>query len=120
MKTTAKSIAIRLITFLMIGMIVMLIANKAVFLHVHKLSDGTTIVHAHPYNKSTDTEPIKTHHHSNAEFFFFKNLELLFPVLFIAFALGLLVKTEHRSFEQEICYHSVYISQNKGRAPPVL
>lgn len=120
MKTTAKSTMLRFITFLMIGMLAMLVANKAVFLHVHQLNDGTYVAHAHPYDKSADSEPVKTHHHSNAEFIFFKNFELFFPVLFIAFAFGLLVKTEHRSIEQTISYQTIYISQNKGRAPPVL
>lgn len=36
----------------MIGIVGLFIANKAIFLHAHKFADGTTIEHAHPYDKS--------------------------------------------------------------------
>ncbi|MFA5587438.1 MAG: hypothetical protein WC987_01610 [Mariniphaga sp.] len=41
----------------MIGIVGLFIANKAIFLHAHKFADGTTIEHAHPYDKSNDSEP---------------------------------------------------------------
>ena len=51
----------------MIGLFGMLITNKAVFMHVHKLEDGSIVVHAHPYNESDNKTPYKTHHHSKTE-----------------------------------------------------
>ena len=119
MKTSVRNITIRFITFLMIGIMGMFIANKAIFLHVHKQSDGTIIAHAHPYDKSTDSEPYKAHHHTNAEFLFFQNFEILFLVVFLTFALFTLVKKEKFSFFIITRHTLSCIILHKGRAPPI-
>ncbi len=120
MRTTVKNITIRFITFLMIGIIGMFIANKVVFLHVHKLNDGTIIAHAHPYDKSNDSKPYKSHHHTNAEILFFQNLEILFLVVFLTFALFTLVKKTKFSFHLISRHTLTCINLHKGRAPPIL
>ena len=119
MKTSVRNLTIRFITFLMIGIIGMFIANKVVFLHVHKLSDGTIIAHAHPYDKSNDSKPYKSHHHTNAEFLFFQNIEVLFLVVFLTCALFTLIREgKYASFI--ITRHTLScIILQKGRAPPV-
>lgn len=95
------------------------IANKAIFLHVHKLNDGTIIEHAHPYDKSNDSKPYKSHHHSNAEFSFFQNLEILFLVVFLTLALIALVKKRKVSFKLITEHTLICINLHKGRAPPI-
>jgi len=97
----------------------MLITNKAVFLHVHKLEDGTIIVHAHPYDKSNDSKPYKSHHHSNAEFLFFQNLEILFLIVFLTLALIAYVKKGKISFKLITENTLICINLHKGRAPPI-
>jgi len=72
MKTIVNNITIKSVAWLMIGIMGVLVANKAVFVHSHILNDGTIIEHAHPYNKSTDSTPYKSHHHTKAEFLFFQ------------------------------------------------
>lgn len=120
MKKTVKNLTIRIISFLMIGIVCMLIVNKAVFLHTHKLSDGTIIEHAHPYNKSQDSGPFKTHHHSNAQFFFLKHLNILFPVLSLIIAFALFINKKTFLIETRVKYLLFCIAHKKGRAPPVL
>ena len=98
---------------------VSLIANKVIFSHAHRLNNGTVIKHSHPYDKSNDSKPYKSHHHTNAELLFFQNLEILFPIVFLAFALFALVKKAKRS-SNIITRHTLScIILHNGRAPPV-
>ena len=119
MKTTVKNITIKFITFLMIGIIGMLIVNKSIFTHTHKLNDGTVINHAHPYDKSNDSEPYKSHHHTNAELVFFQNLETLIIIVFLTFALFTLIKKAKYSFYIITRHTLSCIILHKGRAPPI-
>ena len=68
----------------MIGLFGVLITNKAIFMHVHKLEDGSIVVHAHPYNESDNKTPYKTHHHSKTELLLIQSLELLFYFILAA------------------------------------
>ncbi len=119
MKRSVKDILIKSVAILLIGFMGMMITDKAVFLHTHKLSDGTIIVHAHPYNKSTDSKPFKTHHHTNTEYLFFHSLEVLFPILFLAFVLFLLYNKTKHLFFLTTKFSCSCIFYNKGRAPPI-
>ncbi|MBA7519843.1 hypothetical protein ES705_11931 [subsurface metagenome] len=112
---TKKSVA-----YLMIGLMAMLIANKAMFTHFHKNADGTFILHAHLYDRSNDSKPYKSHHHTKDELLFLQNLEILF--LFVLLTSALL------RFYRKAIYLTREISNNtqtciilhKGRAPPIL
>ncbi len=97
----------------------MLIANKAVFMHTHRLNDGTIIEHAHPYNKSTDSKPYKSHHHTKAELLFFQNFEILSLFVFLTFALLNIFKKTKYSFYRITSYTLACIILHKGRAPPL-
>lgn len=104
----------------MIGVMGLFITNKLVFSHLHKLDDGTIIEHAHPYNRSTDSGPYKSHHHTKSELLFFQNLRIIFPIIFSIFVVIPIVK--ERSF-----YFFIVVRQAlnsiiiyKGRAPPIL
>ncbi|MCK5134301.1 MAG: hypothetical protein KAR19_00835 [Bacteroidales bacterium] len=119
MRTAARNIAIKLASFLMIGMMGMLIANQVIFRHAHRFYDGTVIAHAHPYNNSSDSKPYKSHQHSKAELLFFQNLEILFPFAILTFALLNLVKSAKNLFFRISEYTLSCIFHYKGRAPPV-
>ncbi|MBV2245559.1 MAG: hypothetical protein KUL83_00215 [Lentimicrobium sp.] len=87
MKRAALHRAVKLITFLMIGLMLMLVGNRALFTHTHQLQDGTFIEHAHPFDKAEDSAPLKSHHHTESGFLFFQHLGLLFlglPLVLIA------------------------------------
>jgi hypothetical protein len=64
-------------------LIVLQIINKSVYTHTHIMANGQVISHAHPYNKTTDSKPFKSHHHTRTEFVFYKNLGMLFPLVFL-------------------------------------
>jgi hypothetical protein len=108
----------KIITFGMICIMGMLIINNSVFMHTHKLSDGTVIIHSHPYDKSNDSKSHKTHHHTKAEFVFLENIEILFPILFLTISFS--------AYTQKSYFYSHIISGNtssciiihNGRAPP--
>ena len=119
MKMTVRNITIKFTAFLMIGIIGMLIVNKSIFTHTHKLADGSVISHSHPYNKSNDSEPYKSHHHTNAELVFFQNLEILILIVFLTFALPTLVKKAKYSFYIITRCTPTCIILHKGRAPPI-
>ena len=97
----------------------LLIANKALYMHTHKMADGSIIVHAHPYNKSDDPKPFKSHQHTKAEFLFLENLESLFLLTFLIFSLiGFKKKIQH-SFYRIINFTPVCNLLYNPRAPPL-
>jgi hypothetical protein len=114
-----NNISVRTIAIILIGLMNLMILDKALFLHTHKLNDGTIIVHAHPFNKSADSKPFKTHHHSNSIFHFYHIVNLLFPAIILTFALILTFKKNKHLFVQIKKISRSYTFRKKGRAPPV-
>ena len=119
MKLKGNNRARKLIVLFIIGLIGMLIANNIAFTHVHQLDDGTIIEHAHPYNKANDSEPIKSHHHSNAELLFFQNIAILFFTAFLTLGVVLFAISKRVAFGLILEHASTYINLYKGRAPPI-
>lgn len=70
---TIKQLTLGAMIIIMAAMLV----NKAVYIHVHVLPDGTLITHAHPFNKTPDSSQSQKHQHSSLEFFLLQELELL-------------------------------------------
>ncbi len=119
MQETRNNIVKKSIAFLMLAIVMMLTVNKVMFIHTHQLTDGTIVVHSHPYNKTDDNQPIKTHHHSKFEFVFLQNIYLLFGFFFLVLCFHLMIKTEvffDRESKKEI---ADCILKRKSRAPPV-
>ena len=119
MKAIVNRITIKLFTWLVIGLMVMFIANKAVFIHTHRLSDGSIIEHAHPYNKSTDSKPYKSHDHSKIELLFAQSIEIFFLSAFLTYALLAIVRKVNFTFHLQTRYSLSCLILHKGRAPPV-
>ena len=119
MKTTVRNITLKALTYLMIGMMGLLITNKAVFMHVHKMGDGIVVIHSHPYDKSNDSKPYKSHHHTKADLLFFDNLEILFLFILLPFILLNLVKNAKYLFYRITNCVQTCIILHKGRAPPL-
>ncbi|NOZ33685.1 MAG: hypothetical protein GXO80_00110 [Chlorobi bacterium] len=109
----------KFITLVMIGIIGLFIVNKGVFMHSHKLANGSVISHSHPYNKSEDSKPYKSHHHTDTEFFFFQNLRILFLIIFFNFILFVVIKKVKYSFYFIIRHSLISEILHKGRAPPI-
>lgn len=56
-------------------LVILLITNKAVYSHTHILEDGSIIVHAHPFDKSSEKNPLHRHHHPYYEYLNLANLD---------------------------------------------
>jgi len=98
----------------------LLIANKGLYIHTHKLESGFVVTHSHPYDKKQDSEPIKKHHHTTAEFIFFENLNVLFLSIFLIISFLSLVRKKLSFIEVETIYFTQLSFLYQGRAPPVL
>ncbi len=118
MKMPQNKIIQKSIAILLIGIMSLMILDEAFFLHSHKLSDGTIIIHAHPYNKSKDSQPFKTHHHSDTVFYFYHVVSILFsaslPVLGIIISFK---KIKHFIVDQQ-SNSSNFTFHKNNRAPP--
>jgi len=104
----------------MIGIIGLLTINNVMFLHSHKSANGNIVTHAHPYDKSDDSAPIKSHHHSKTEFTFLKNLQLLFICALISFIVLDFAKKQSYIVINRVFYTQGYEILYLGRAPPLV
>ncbi len=107
------------IVYLIIGLMGLMIINKAVFLHSHVLDDGTIVTHAHPSAGSEDSQPFKTHHHTKAAFFFYDNLDLLFLSAVLSFFSFIHIQSAPVFHRPTSDYTSFHLSHLRERAPPV-
>ncbi|HPR61270.1 MAG TPA: hypothetical protein PLF35_10010 [Prolixibacteraceae bacterium] len=62
-KNTVKQV----FAFIFVGLVIFQLAGQSVFLHAHILPNGTVITHTHPFDKSSDQQPFKTHHHKHSD-----------------------------------------------------
>ncbi len=110
---------LRAAALLLITMYVVQVFNNSFYLHTHELAPGKVVTHAHPYNKSSDTEPVKSHNHTWDQIITLENMELLFPVLFLF--LFLLSIDRKESFKDYLLpeIKPACITLHKGRAPPL-
>jgi hypothetical protein len=108
------------ITFFLVFLFTIHVVIKASYAHAHLLSDGRLVSHAHPFNRSNDTNPYKSHNHSSAQLFYLENLEVFFPIFFLSIAVHQLNKFVYLPISQYSPIQSQYFSIHLGRAPPVL
>lgn len=120
MKKGWENISLKSVALLMVTVIAMLTFNQSVNLHTHQLADGTIVSHAHPYNKTSDSAPVKNHHHTLAEFLILQHFEILFLSLFIAIVLLYTTQLVKRKTQKEFYLKAHYIHYAPGRAPPFL
>ncbi|MCD6564810.1 MAG: hypothetical protein J7K53_02595 [Bacteroidales bacterium] len=118
MKSFVKNITKKLAIICMIGSIGLLVTDNVLFLHSHQLADGEIITHAHPFNKSNDSAPFKSHHHSKIELIFLANLQLLFIFAIIFFIVLDVAKKKSYVVINEQFYPQSFKILYQGRAPP--
>ncbi len=119
MTSFVRNITIKVFSFAVIALMGLLITNNGVFTHSHKLEDGSVVIHAHPYDKSKDSQPYKSHHHTKAAFVFLKNLNLLFFSLFLVITSIFIIKIKQLYVDREKIYFRLFSRSNFSRAPPV-
>lgn len=107
-------------TFASTLIVVMLamIANSSIYIHSHKLENGTIVTHSHPYDKSEDNGPFKSHQHSKAEFLFYKSLKTFFFLFFLAIVFSFLINGKAFYAVGEKEYNKLLTFSFNGRAPP--
>lgn len=108
-----------LFAFLLVVVYTLQVYNYSFYLHTHKLSDGRVITHAHPYNKSEDAKPVKSHHHIDYQLITIENLEILFPVFFLVLVL---LKISRKKELTDYIFSGLKpacILLHKGRSPPL-
>ena len=120
MKTTFINITIRPISYLLIVMMSIFIINNTLFIHAHKTDDGRIVVHAHPYDKSDDSQPYKSHQHTKTEFLFLDKLKLLFLFIFILFVFLNIINKSRFLFLFITSFTQPYKFLFTSRAPPIL
>ncbi len=117
---TERRFKIKAFTYLMIGIMGFIISNKAFFMHMHKMTNGSIIVHAHPFDKSSDTAPFKTHQHTKAGFLFFQNAGLFLLTVLFTYKVIRLIESIKPIPALLTNYPALCYVPDKGRAPPVL
>jgi uncharacterized membrane protein YwaF len=120
MKRPFKNRIVKTIAVVLVASMVLVIADKIVFTHSHILADGRVISHSHPYDKTNDSEPFKSHHHTQAELFFFQHIEIFFPFVFFSLKLIYRPARENHFIYSERKATLVAINAQKCRAPPLL
>lgn len=120
MKAVIKNITRKVAIICMICIIGLLTINNAMFLHSHILDNGNFVTHVHPYDKSNDSAPIKSHHHSKTELIFLKNLQLLFLFTLIFFIVLDVAKKKSYFVINRVFYTQGYEILYLGRAPPLV
>lgn len=114
-----KKIAIRLIALLLVFAVAGNTITNALYLHSHRLPDGSVITHAHPFNKTQDKSPYKHHRHTQVELFLLNHLQLLFGGAMLLFLLVLSAKSVvYLTLSERKGYHALP-SFPVTRPPPV-
>jgi hypothetical protein len=109
----------KLIHFIVFVSICFTIINNVVYIHTHKMSDGSIIVHAHPFKKTdTNNIPVKSHKHTHFEYVVLDHL-LLFVLFYVAILAIILALTIHKQFFYKFQYlQKIGINQFYLRGPP--
>jgi hypothetical protein len=107
------------LTWLMLAGIMLLIANRMLFVHSHQLPDGTVVIHAHPFKTSQDkSEPAGSHQHTKYEFLLLNNLA---HFIVVSAALSFIAYQKPQIRIQSRCYFHApraVVFHPSLRAPP--
>jgi len=73
-QTLKNSKVSSLFIWLMLANLFVVNLNQAMFVHTHHLPDGTTVVHAHPFDNQKESEnPAEQHQHTKIEYVLLDN-----------------------------------------------
>ena len=108
---------IKTLSYWGMGIIGLLIINSILFTHSQTLADGSVVVHAHPYNKTSN--PPANHNHHDNDLLILNNITLLFFLGSIAFSLKRTFICFKKNQLPQIEYTDILFFRKFGRAPPV-
>lgn len=120
MTTSRKKYFTKIISFASIALLCLVVTNNTIYIHAHVDRSGIIYYHSHFYDKNSDTLPIKTHRHSNAEILFYLQINAQFTFISAAAAIAIIIiiKSIIRHFHINdgiICAVTI-----KNKAPPIL
>jgi hypothetical protein len=98
----------------------LILMNNISFIHTHTLSDGTVILHAHPFHKNTNDDTGEKHHHSDFEYVVLKQLQIFYHEEFNYFPLSDLISSDIQYCYTEPLYISNALTVINPRAPPAI
>jgi len=112
--TPTKSIAIFLI--LVVGIFAI---NEYLYIHKHVFKIGSIVIHAHPFNKSQDSEQNKSHQHASGDLVFLTSMASFLPAMNMVFiAVISSVTLLHKVFSEFLKSQFLYLL-NQERGPPI-
>ncbi|MDF1575570.1 MAG: hypothetical protein P1P86_10320 [Bacteroidales bacterium] len=62
---------------LMVLIMSFVIVNRALYIHIHLMPNGSLVSHAHPFSKTADDHKAKDHQHSSLELFLLDQLDII-------------------------------------------
>lgn len=108
---------IKLLSYIGIGIIGMLIINSILYTHSQTLADGSVIVHAHPYNKTSN--PPSNHKHKADELLILNSIVLLFFIVTLSFNFQKQLINFEKTYFPQVRYINILSFRKLGRAPPI-
>lgn len=109
---------LKIISVVFILAIAFQLVNKTFYTHTHVLANGKVVTHSHPYNKSNDQAPVKTHHHTTFDITVIEQVNLLFLIIFIVLAIIIAKPLIFYTALKQILYIYYFKFTYTGRAPP--
>ncbi len=107
------------IAYLLLLTVLLLQYNNTVNIHVHHLTDGEIIIHAHPFQKSDKGVPVK-HNHTHKQLdllhYVYHLLVLLLPFFVFGISLNFILSIPAYDF---IYLNKIFGLDFHGRSPPV-
>lgn len=119
MRQRIRNWIINIFVIVQITLVGLIALNNALFIHRHILPNGDIVTHAHPYKKSGDTAPFKTHTHTTSELFLLAGLSKLLVIFSIAVATVLFARFLKQNTGGSDRSFTLFLSTLRGRAPPV-
>jgi hypothetical protein len=119
MRQRIRNWLINTFVIVQITLVGLIALNNALFIHRHILPNGDVVTHAHPYKKSGDTAPFKTHTHTTSELFLLAGLSKLLVVISIAVAIVLSAWFYKQKPGGSESFYTFFLTTLRGRAPPV-
>jgi hypothetical protein len=114
-----KNIHSKTIAIFLIVVVGIFALNEYLYLHKHICKDGIVVIHAHPFNKSTDTDQNKSHEHTTGDLVFMASLEVFIPTSICFFTSNLPYKKFDFSVRTPSFYHQYIYLINQERGPPI-
>jgi hypothetical protein len=110
---------LKTLVWMIMANVMFVIANQAMFIHAHRMSDGTIVVHAHPFKSAGEAnEPYQSHKHTSYDYLLLDNFTH-FLVTFFTLILMLITIRAENHFKKvfDIIYQADVVHPSL-RAPP--